>query len=661
MAASEKRQLILDLLARNKMGGDTAAAARDIDKVGDAAEEASRDTEKFGKESVIAGQGAARLGKESDKTGRQVGKLSAEIELAKRELESLARSFADTDDAAERLDISKGIRKGENDIRRLTKSKSLLEDLLPDPNPADTRKWTQKLGDQIKSGLEAFKGSLPLLGTGLGAALAPGLAVTLASAVTGGVGLGGIIGGVAIAAQDPAVTAKATDIGTRFSKSVQDSAKNAFLGPVLESLDQLGKLADRSAPKLGRIFDLTAPSVQHLTDNVTRLGDSLLDDLEYAAGKSGSSINALGDLVEHTGESVGNLVATLSDNADSGASAIGLLDKGIQQTIGDVGTILDVLGKLYGVFGSVNDKVTELTGGLGILQALDPVEPFRLLYDGIKGADEEMGTFTRHVPPAVDATGKLTESSENAAKAADGHRDALVGLSNELKAETDPVFGLLNAQQKLKNAQDDVAESTKEHGRNSAETKAALRDLALAAIDLQGRAGGLAGSFNGNLTPAMRSTLKAAGLTEDQINDIAGEFKSAKKAGDAYARTYAATAKLTTVYKTIYSTNNENSPGVGSAVRDRRASGGPIMRGTPYLVGENGPEVVVPNAAGRVLSAASSRGFASAGGSPVGGGGGWSAGPMTVKLELVGQHEVVSAFRGLIRTANLLQDGQVAS
>jgi len=34
---------------------------------------------------------------------------------------------------------------------------------------------------------------------------------------------------------------------------------------------------------------------------------------------------------------------------------------------------------------------------------------------------------------------------------------------------------------------------------------------------------------------------------------------------------------------------------------------------------------------------------------------------MTVKLELVGQHEVVSAFRGLIRTANLLQDGQVAS
>jgi hypothetical protein len=46
-----------------------------------------------------------------------------------------------------------------------------------------------------------------------------------------------------------------------------------------------------------------------------------------------------------------------------------------------------------------------------------------------------------------------------------------------------------------------------------------------------------------------------------------------------------------------------------------RASGGPVSRGQPYVVGEQGPELFMPNMSGRVLSAAQSR--ASAGGPSV--------------------------------------------
>jgi hypothetical protein len=153
----------------------------------------------------------------------------------------------------------------------------------------------------------------------------------------------------------------------------------------------------------------------------------------------------------------------------------------------------------------------------------------------------------------------------------------------------------------------------------------------------------------------MRNTYRAAGLTEEQIDDVEREFRAAKKAGDAYAKTYR--AKVITDYINRYSNV------VSSAAQDayeetkrgmqKRASGGPVSRGTPYLVGEHGPEVVVPNAAGRVVSAAASRGMASHGGSAVGAS--WPS-AMQVRMELVGPEEFRTMFRKMVRTMNLIPE-----
>ncbi len=53
-----------------------------------------------------------------------------------------------------------------------------------------------------------------------------------------------------------------------------------------------------------------------------------------------------------------------------------------------------------------------------------------------------------------------------------------------------------------------------------------------------------------------------------------------------------------------------------------RARGGPVQRGTPYVVGEEGWEVFVPDAAGRILNQRqlSSSKFAGAAGAMGGGG-----------------------------------------
>lgn len=44
-----------------------------------------------------------------------------------------------------------------------------------------------------------------------------------------------------------------------------------------------------------------------------------------------------------------------------------------------------------------------------------------------------------------------------------------------------------------------------------------------------------------------------------------------------------------------------SSTGIGASVAGKRAAGGPVTGGLPYLVGENGPEVVVPSGSGNVI------------------------------------------------------------
>lgn len=141
-----------------------------------------------------------------------------------------------------------------------------------------------------------------------------------------------------------------------------------------------------------------------------------------------------------------------------------------------------------------------------------------------------------------DAQKDFKTATDAAAAATRGQRSALSQLAAFMKGEVDPVFGFIEAQKALKTASDKAAAAIKNHGRKSEEAKAATRDLALAAIDLQGKAGALGETFDGKVTPSLRKTLHAAGLTDAEIKILEQQFKDAKKAADKYDGKYEAKA-----------------------------------------------------------------------------------------------------------------------
>lgn len=659
---AEKRELILDMLAHNKMGPGTAAAARDVDKVGAAADKASKKTDEFGKSTVTAGEGAEKLGKESTELARHVDKAKNEIQLLERELGSLARSFLATDVAAERLDLSKGIRKAQNDIRRLNTSKAILEGLMPKDEEVDKagKSFIKKLGGALASGGNEIAGFASskvglVIGGALGAAAAPVLVSALGSAISAGVGVGVLGAGLALAvSKDKEIQQAGANMGKKFITGLQDSALKSFGGPIRTSIGILGDSADRVAKKWDGAFKALSSSVVPFTRDVVTGVERINESVVNIASTSGPAIAALGDSWLLLSDAVGDALDTLSDGSDEAA------------------------GNLVLVTGAIGDVVRQSSNFLGVISELSghawltgPLLP--LLKKKYQDAADASNTLK-------GSTSALAGKMTDAELAARGNADAISALNTELKKQADPVFALREAQIKLKDAQNDSADAVKKHGRNSKEAREATRNLAKAALDLQGNVGALGKDFDGKLTPAMRNTLQAAGLTKRQINDVEKEFGQARKAGNSYAKKYTAAAQVngaSAARKSLYSvrdaansipravtiamriTGTKNVSAAAAAVRKNvstRAAGGPIQKDRPYWVGEEGPELVMPAANGMVLTAAQSRRVAAgrATGMSSGGAGGGGSRELVIRYDITGAETKFKAwFREWIRTGGI--------
>jgi TP901 family phage tail tape measure protein len=418
-----------------------------------------------------------------------------------------------------------------------------------------------KLTDNLAGDLERLKGSVETLAieSGSGAnggmrALAQGLnalvdgfgqlpplvgssATVLAGlAGAGALGLAGFIKvrqGLAQAveqmnAMGPAGEKAAT--GLQRSASAAGKAAAAFA-----ALQIAGALISSFQTELNPQIDAAAKSLEEwarqclLSGEAARLFGADSKDLDRA-------LNGLANHgFAHASDAVTDWVlgiAGVSSPLDDAKTKVSALDQALAAMVKD-GHAADAMAYL-----EARSKATGVS--VDDLKKLLPAFSAALQTTGTAGDQAAAGAGN-----AAAATKKYTSAAAAATAATKGQRDALTDLADKMKAETDPVFGLLNAENNLAKAHREAAKATKEHGRNSVEAKDATRKLALAAIDLQSKAGSLGDTFNGKLSPSMRTTLKAAGLTERQIQDVAKQFRDAKKDGDKYAKNYQAKVTIT--------------------------------------------------------------------------------------------------------------------
>lgn len=480
------------------------------------------------------------------------------------------------------------------------------------------------------------------VGVAAGVAAAPVLASAIGSALSSGVGAGVIGAGVALAVKgDPNIQAAGKQVGKDFMSAMTEEAK-VFAGPVRESLAVLEVAGGRISRKWGEAFDElrddVVPFVRDVVGGTERISDAFTN---VAKGSGGAALEGLGDTWRLLADGVGDFVEIVSDGGPKAAANLQLV----------AGATADVLRYT----GMTLDSLNELASNPWVTGPLIP-----LLREHYTDAADATGTFSKHTQGAAN-------EMESAAAAARGETAALEGLSKELKAQADPVFAIVKAQDDLKKAQKETSEATKKHGKNSAEAEAALQKQALAALSLEANIGKLGDAFNGKMTPAMRATLRAAGLTDGAIDRLEKQFRDAKKAGDAFSKRYQARAvldgyrnakgQLTGLLRDLQNFDGvwtatmitnyrvHGKPGTGGGLEHggiKGAADGGARSGLT-LVGEHGPELAEIAPGGRVWSNPDTQRMLQ--------GGGGQTGPIVVQVMLDGRQvaeAVVEPLRGMV-------------
>lgn len=598
-----KRQLLLELLAKDSTGPATKSSSENLDKVAVSAEEAARATDNLGDQAEQSKEEVERFGKSNKTAAEHAEALKLEIESVERELHQLAIAFAEAETAADRADFSKAIRKTQSDLRKLNKSKGLIEDLVP--TPAEVEQGLDKLaptfGQKLKEvWSQAGEAAGPALWIGAAAA-APFLGAAVAGAVIGGVGIGGIAGGLLLASKDPKVSsaldALKKETGDRLKDAAAPFVPVALAGihqidGALKGIDFKGIFADAAKE--------SGPLITGIADLLSGLGRGVTDLIHNA----GPAVKAIGDGIGEIGNAIGDGLSELSKDGKQGADALRdlfvIIDGGTRLVFG----LIDGLTRVYGAA----EKINSLTGG-GLL---DNIEKWQDYHQAISGAAQATLEQAAAAAKGVDANRNWANAADVAAKAAQGQRSALADLANQLHAQIDPAFAVIDAQDKLQKAHKDSATAVKKYGDNSEQAKAANRRLALAALDLTDAVGKAGGSLNGKITPALRNTLHAAGLTDAEIDSVAASFRQAKADGDKFAKNYRATI-------TVSSTGLEKLDPSGHRLGGYRAEGGPVKKGRAYVVGERRPELFVPDRDGTIIPSIDRLGGSGAGSSGAGG------------------------------------------
>lgn len=650
--ASNKRELMLDLLARDKTKQATDSAAKNLGNVGDAADDAAKSTDK--------------LSKSATTNADRISKLDREIGLAKNELKSLARAFTDTDDAAERADLSKGVRKLEAELSKLGKNKKILEGILPDPEP-EGRSFGGKLVKAIGDGgsavadLAGNKVGLTI-GAAAGVAAAPVLLSAIGSAVSAGAG-GGVLGaGIMLAVKgDKGIQAAGAEMGKDFIGGLQESAGRNFSGPIRKSIGILEDAGERVATKWDQAFSDLSDSVVPLTEDLVQASERINDSLTDAASESGPALAGLGDSIVLLSDGVGDLIDTLSDGGPEAAANLKLI----------AGASAD----LFRYTGVGLDQLSKLANNPWITGPLIPL--LRKHYDEAAGAAKELPSATDGAAAGIEKVGVAAAKTEDPLEAfVKNMNDSVEAGQSLYDSETDVAEAIDRAREAAKENGKTTDENTKK-GRDNRDALSnlatQLRENYTKYVALNGASGQanvvaaenrkkfieVATAMTGSATKAQKLADEILGIpktagTKVTINDtaarkdIADYIKMLKKI-PARKRTIIETARVTTNF-----TGSDSA--LDSALRKQKEHGGPVRKGEAYVVGEKRPEVFVPDRDGQIIPSIQdyARGGSMGAGWSGGRSGGTATAVQTLRVDVTGAEGKFKAWiRELYRTGQL--------
>lgn len=411
-----------------------------------------------------------------------------------------------------------------------------------------------KLGQALTRGFASAAEVGPQLLVGGIVAAAPLAASLLSAAVIGGVGAGGIVGGFALAAKDPRVTASFADMKGRISEELTDAAK-PFVDVSIEGIGKIGSAVE--AVHFDKIFAKSAQNAEPLIDGVASAVRELGGAVEVVIDKSGPVFDQLGASITELSTHTADFLQDIAGGSEGAAA-------GLKDVTDTVDTLLDVLGpsiegltKLYGLLSKIG-----VTGHL--LSAL--LGPIGLIGDGLKSA----GII------GEKSSGQMTlakKGLDSVAVAAAAGADPLATFTDQVDKLASSGRSLFDSTTQVGAALDAVTTAAEKNGKtlDASTSKGRANRDALSQL-----AGALVGNYDAyvKLNGEGAKSNGIAASNRSQFVKLAGQFGLSKSAADRLASSM---GLIPAKKKTDFTANTHDAEARAEALREK-INGIPISK-----------------------------------------------------------------------------------
>ena len=420
-----------------------------------------------------AGDGLDRFGKSLDATEKDAKDLDRQIGETEGNLKALAVAFARTSDAADRVDITKAIRRQQTELRKLTKAKDLLPD-FGDEGSKSALSFAAGFAKQAPTALRGALGSGPgaIIGGLVAVGLVPTLSAAVAGAVVGGVGLGGVVGGIKLAAKDSRVQAAGKELGDAVMGDLDESASR-FVSPTIAGIGIIRSAWTDVADDVDGVFAATARYVEPLARGVGDFVRKVMPGIREAAEAAGPIIREIGQGLPRLGAALGDVMSDFADDADEGASAVRWLFMLFEGGIRVVGGTVHAFAQLYRTVLDVDEVALDLADHLwGWIPGMGgKIDEGKRKIAELKGALDKGGE-------AGGAAGdKIAGGLLKVGDAADTSAQKIQTWADFVEESTDRALASENANLRLEQAFIDASSAAKENaGAGIKNTEAGIRN-----------------------------------------------------------------------------------------------------------------------------------------------------------------------------------------
>lgn len=556
---------------------------------------------------VSAGRMLDKLAKGADGAAEEISQLDRElkhfddqISTTEAHLRGLISEFAKTGDQK----IFKDIRRDRAQLGMLAYLRKQLAGEV-----------STSVGSGILDALAALpaqlKGGGMAIGAGLGLAAAPFIGSAIGAAVIGGVGIGGIVGGIAAAAQDPRVKTAGTNLSESIGESFAGVGK-PFVDPLLDSMGQLEGIGSAF---FSNLEDDIAPLADHL-DNLAdgAAGFARNFDLSAAVEAAGPLIDVIGEELPEVGEALTDMLDTIAEESDG-------LAIGMKQLFDIMQSGIRVTGDVIGTLAAINEEMVDLSASTGeaadvFLERFAPIAPGLIpLALVLSDAGGKAGEFTEAVirsrGPVADLDEELQGVGADAAKAAEElmtFSDAIdnaFGRQMDLDEATSAYKqGVKDLTKELREGERTLSDNTqagRDNAANAREWLQNIEDVRMATIAQTGDVKGANKAFDEQVG-ALKRVLLNLGYDKKAVEELIAAYRNIPKLIETHHR-------VITTFRGGGGEGGEFHQG------GKRAMAGEVVAGRTYWVGERGPEPVTFGENGRILSVAQAAGRSGGGGS----------------------------------------------